>query len=85
MVLALRSRVARSVTGGIRSERRLYTEVREVIDFIGKLFKKAGRGVGGFVKRAAPVLKNVARVAAPIAGVAAAVLVVRRSRRRRVE
>ena len=55
----------------------------EVIDFIGKLFKKAGRGVGGFVKRAAPVLKNVARVAAPVAGVTAAVLLARRRRGRR--
>ncbi len=41
-------------------------------------FRRIARGVGGFVRRAAPVLRSVARVAAPVAGVAAAVLLARR-------
>jgi hypothetical protein len=36
------------------------------------------RRIGGFVRRAAPVLGRVARVAAPIAGAAAVALVLRR-------
>jgi hypothetical protein len=39
-------------------------------EFLGKFFKKIGRGVKGFVKRAAPVLKAVARTAAPLVGTA---------------
>ncbi|MBA2647803.1 MAG: hypothetical protein H0U81_13480 [Pyrinomonadaceae bacterium] len=54
-----------------------------MIVFLGKLIKKAGRTVGGFVRRAAPVLRSVARVAAPVAGIAAvALLASRRSRSR---
>src|SRR5689334_10537992 len=30
--------------------------------------RRIARGVGGFVRRAAPILRNVARVAAPIVG-----------------
>jgi len=33
-------------------------------------FRRIARGVGGFVRRAAPVLRNIARVAAPIVGTA---------------
>jgi hypothetical protein len=35
-------------------------------EFLGKRFKKLSRGIGGFVKKAAPLLKGVARVAAPM-------------------
>lgn len=37
--------------------------------FFGAL-RRIGRGIGGFVRRAAPVLRSVARVAAPLVGTA---------------
>jgi len=38
--------------------------------FFGRAFRRIGRGIGGFVRRAAPVLRSVARVAAPLVGTA---------------
>jgi hypothetical protein len=35
-----------------------------------EFFRRLARGIGGFVRRAAPVLRNVARVAAPLVGTA---------------
>jgi hypothetical protein len=46
-------------------------------------FRRIARGVGGFVRRAAPVLRTVARVAAPAAGFAAAAMLARRPRQSR--
>jgi hypothetical protein len=37
--------------------------------FFGRL-RRIARGVGGFIRRAAPILKSIARVAAPIVGTA---------------
>ena len=48
-------------------------------------FRRIARGVGRFARRAAPVLRSVARVAAPAAGVAAAALLARRYSRPRPE
>jgi len=56
-----------------------------VIVFLGKLIKKAGRSVGGFVRRSAPVLRSVARAAAPVAGVTAVALLASRRLRTRTE
>ena len=38
--------------------------------FFGRAFRRIGRGIGGFVRRAAPILRSVARVAAPLVGTA---------------
>ena len=53
--------------------------------FLGKLIKKAGGSVGRFVRRAAPILRSVARVAAPVAGFAAVALLARRASQSRPE
>jgi hypothetical protein len=39
-------------------------------EFFGKALKRLSRGVGGFIKNAAPLLKTVARVAAPMVATA---------------
>jgi hypothetical protein len=39
-------------------------------EFIRRRLRGLTRGIGGFVRRAAPILRNVARVAAPIVGTA---------------
>ena len=49
-----------------------------MVVFFGKIFRKVSRKVGGFIKQAAPVMGRVARVAAPVAGVAAAAMLVRK-------
>lgn len=41
-------------------------------------FRRLARGIGRLAKRAAPVLRQVARVAAPVAGIAGAVMLVRK-------
>src|SRR5207248_10888512 len=39
-------------------------------EFFGRAFKRIARGVGGFIRRAAPILKSVARIAAPMVATA---------------
>jgi hypothetical protein len=36
--------------------------------FFGKMFRGIARGVGGFIRRAAPILGRIAKIAAPIVG-----------------
>jgi hypothetical protein len=55
--------------GGFESEWEFEDEF-EGEEFLGKVFKKIGRGVKGFVRKAAPILKAVARKAAPLIGTA---------------
>jgi hypothetical protein len=38
--------------------------------FLGKAFRRIARGVGGFVRQAAPILRNVARIAVPMVATA---------------
>jgi hypothetical protein len=48
----------------------LHESFNEGEEFFGKAFKGLARGLGGFLSKAAPILKSVARVAAPMVATA---------------
>jgi hypothetical protein len=56
------------IEGEVEGELELETEGEYEGEEFFRRLRRVARGIGGFVRRAAPILRNVARVAAPIVG-----------------
>jgi hypothetical protein len=59
-----------ALQGSLEDELGFHETHHEGEEFFGKAFKQLARGIGGFIKRAAPILRTVARVAAPMVATA---------------
>jgi hypothetical protein len=55
-----------SLEGMLEDELGAHEAHPEGDQFFGRAFKRLRRGVGGFLRKAAPILKSVARIAAPM-------------------